>query len=1000
QLFRIEQGEADQLVLGQYVILDQLGEGGMGVVYRAFHRRMQREVAIKIVAPSVLHRPVAIERFYREVRAAAKLLHPNIVTAFDADDCNGQHYLVMEYVQGRDLARRLNDAGPLPVSQVIDYIAQAARGLAYAHERNIVHRDIKPANLLLDDNGVVKVLDMGLARIRQHEAATPAPASELTVSGQIMGTLEYMAPEQAEDVTKADHRADIYSLGCTMHRLLTGATLYGGNTVTAQMIAHREQPIPSLALQCEGVPDELDALFQRMVAKRPEDRPASMAEVIESLEKCQAAASAIQQQELSTPPSALAKAARPNRSRSLLWARIALALLFFAVFATVFIVRLPNGATLRVEIDDPQLEVAVKGSDVVLRKGANETRIRAGKQTLLVSRGDDFTFEVDKLVLKDGDKTTLAVTIVDDGVELLRNGELIHREPVAKPEHVPAPPAPPTPPAGTADTGRAPRAKQPVGSSPTPKTTGDDLGAAKWLLSVGGIIHMSPDEDLLNDYYWFDNVDKLPKDPATAQLIGVVVNSQGDGADITDADFARLAGLRHLQMIHLGNPENQRVEGTGARHLADSPLISFGLFNSHVGITEEGAREIAELKSLRVLRFDYNPGINPRTLKILCTLPQLHTLNIYGYRGAEPLLPTVAACKQLRVLNVGASGITDAAAPDLAQLTHLEELMLETNHFSDAVMPALSKLTNLRRMTLSVGAITPAKILQLSKTLPKCELRVHFGLDIVIVMNGEFQDRTAAQWALSQGASIRVDNETERRTELPDGVFRLRGVYADADQTINLRKITSLNGLSGLEELEINRGMDDVAVEALRDLPNLRSLSLSHAEGKGATDMSIPHLTRFPKLRSLDLVQSGFNREAIRRLATMPEFRELTELRLSHIDDDDTLRALTRLGKLQRLSLRLSQVSPATAQTLSALPLRSLMLDDSHVNDECVGAFARLEGLQELSLQRTQVTLAGLKALAGLKSLKQLDIRGVRLSDEELRELRALLPSCRILANK
>ncbi len=274
------------LTLGSYIIMDDLGRGGMGRVFKAQHRRMKRVVALKVLSPTAMQSPESVQRFQREVEAAAKLNHPNIVAAYDADEEQGVHYLVMEYVEGTSLGDRV--AGdPLDVPCTINYILQAAYALRYAHQQGVVHRDIKPTNLLLDASGVVKVLDMGLARVDNRPGVLPEePGQKLTQAGQIMGTIDFMSPEQAEDTRQADARSDIYSLGCTMYSLLTGEVPYDGDTVMRKLLAHRNNPIPSLIAKRTDVPKELEAIFHRMVAKRPADRYQTMSEVIEALETC------------------------------------------------------------------------------------------------------------------------------------------------------------------------------------------------------------------------------------------------------------------------------------------------------------------------------------------------------------------------------------------------------------------------------------------------------------------------------------------------------------------------------------------------------------------------------------------------------------------------------------------------------------------------------------------------------------------------------------------
>ncbi len=278
-------GQLSDIYFGDYIVLEELGRGGMGTVLLARHRRMEREVAIKILPVTTLESESAVARFYQEVKVAAKLTHPNIVHAYDAGEHHGFHYLVMEYVRGHDLAKVLEQLGTIPVHLALDYITQTAQGLDYAHRKGVVHRDIKPSNLLLDDEGAVKILDMGLARIGRGPAAGLEASMHLTTTGQVMGTVEYMSPEQAEDTRAADARSDIYSLGCTFFRLITGQSPFSRDTVVKTILAHREAPIPLIAEDLDPIAPQLNPLFQRMVAKNPEHRFQNAGQLLNELRR-------------------------------------------------------------------------------------------------------------------------------------------------------------------------------------------------------------------------------------------------------------------------------------------------------------------------------------------------------------------------------------------------------------------------------------------------------------------------------------------------------------------------------------------------------------------------------------------------------------------------------------------------------------------------------------------------------------------------------------------
>jgi len=272
----------------RYRVVKFLGAGGMGAVYQAEHRVMGRSVALKVIDRGLLSHPTAVERFRREVRAAARLAHPNIVAAFDAGQAGELHFLVMEYLDGISLARLVERDGPLPIHRACDFARQAALGLQHAFERGMVHRDIKPHNLILTRQGQVKILDFGLARLaRERGPAHPAAGAAPTHSGTVLtrdevllGTPDFIAPEQASDARRADIRADIYSLGCTLYFLLTGRPPFVGGSALDKLLAHSSATARPVADLRPEVPPALAAVVARLMAREPEQRyptPAAVA---------------------------------------------------------------------------------------------------------------------------------------------------------------------------------------------------------------------------------------------------------------------------------------------------------------------------------------------------------------------------------------------------------------------------------------------------------------------------------------------------------------------------------------------------------------------------------------------------------------------------------------------------------------------------------------------------------------------------------------------------
>ena len=267
--------------IDKYEIVTVIGQGGMGTVYLGIDHDLGRECAIKVLKESRSDDARAIGRSQREMHAVGRLSHKNIVSVLNAGRLSdGRTFLAMEFLRGSDLQTWVQANGPLPPEEACRIVIDAARGLRHAHEQGLIHRDVKPSNLFFTEAGEIKVLDFGLVQLAGESLDQDHP---LTETGLVLGTVDFMSPEQAVDSRSVDPRSDIYSLGCTLAWLLSGKQVFSGNSVTRILFAHRDDPAPQLETLRPAVPTGLNGVFQKMVAKRPEDRFQSMADVIKAL---------------------------------------------------------------------------------------------------------------------------------------------------------------------------------------------------------------------------------------------------------------------------------------------------------------------------------------------------------------------------------------------------------------------------------------------------------------------------------------------------------------------------------------------------------------------------------------------------------------------------------------------------------------------------------------------------------------------------------------------
>ena len=447
--------------LRDYRLVKKIGEGGMGTVYQAVHVHLAKHVALKILPADKLRSGQSVKRFRQEMRAVGKVNHPNVVSASDAGTIDGQHFLVMELVQGADLARIIHDRGPLSVADACEIVRQAAIGLQHAHDNGLVHRDVKPSNIMLALDGSVRLLDLGLAGLNNSEfepTANVVVTDRLTSVGQIMGTLDYMAPEQITASPQVDGKADIYALGATLFQLLTGRTPCGdrseGTSERIEAVLHK--PPLEIARLRSDVPEELRALLLKMLAKNPQDRPRAVVDVASELkhftpdsdlvalaEECRTSldmpsADVDVTDDVSfvvsrnTQPQDEGNSRRPFRA-------VVLAGFFLAlVAAVVYYIQTNNGVVL-VEVNNPSLKVAINDQTITMTEGNKKPlTISAGEQSLVV-RHEDFEFETNRFQIRRGDKIAFKVELLDGEVVVSKDSANFGRKAITLRKEAEAP---------------------------------------------------------------------------------------------------------------------------------------------------------------------------------------------------------------------------------------------------------------------------------------------------------------------------------------------------------------------------------------------------------------------------------------------------------------------------------------------------------------------------------------------------------------------------------
>ena len=372
--------------LGAYELLDELGRGGMGTVYRAKHRQLGKIQALKVIHSHSGLTPEIRARFRREVQAIGTLKHPNIIAAHDADFEGDVPYLVMDYVEGESLAevqKRIKSEGKtISVGAACELVRQAALGLQYAHNQKITHRDIKPGNLMLDGEGVVRVLDLGLARLGAQDDASEHEATELTRGGQILGTPDYMSPEQLRSSRDVDARTDVYALGVTLFSLLVGSPVYRsqpGESFIAKASRILHEPVPNLRKLLPDVPKPLADIIAKCLAKSPDERLQTAGELAEAISPWASpdAVKAILPGYVPPQKQPITLAVSPSRTKTerskfpprvLIGVAAAILIPLLIAAGVMLKLKLPGGGELIVDCDDPNAKIQV----VAVKDGQRE----------------------------------------------------------------------------------------------------------------------------------------------------------------------------------------------------------------------------------------------------------------------------------------------------------------------------------------------------------------------------------------------------------------------------------------------------------------------------------------------------------------------------------------------------------------------------------------------------------------------------------------------------
>jgi serine/threonine protein kinase/Leucine-rich repeat (LRR) protein len=904
--------------IGHYEVLEVLGKGGFGIVFRAFDEQLQRVVAVKVLAPALAATSPARRRFLREARSSAKVRHENVVQVYAVEE-QPLPYLVMEFVPGETLQERLARTGPLEVPEAVQLGQQIAEGLAAAHGTGLIHRDIKPGNILIEaiPRPRIKITDFGLARA--------ADDASLSQSGIVAGTPMFMAPEQASGET-IDHRADLFSFGSVLYTMCSGRPPFRAkNTLAVLKRVAEDTPRPIREIIPE-VPEWLCDLIAKLHAKKPADRFASAQEVADLLAQHlaqlqgpgqfkappKAAPSPLPlspsegergrgEGVAKTPPSQhtttdIPALRRPRwRSRRLAAAAAVLLALLGTLGLTEAtgvtnlrstIIRLfsPEG-TLVVEVDDPGVSVKIDGSDIVITgAGAKEIRLKPGRYTVEATKDG-------KVVSRE------LVTVTKDGRQVVR----VSQE-----------------------------------AAPVPKTAAQkkdpDRRAAEYVLSIGGDVRVNGQERIINA------AADLPPEAFRLTFVSLHENKQ-----VTDAALAVFKDCKNVTKLIV---DFTAVGDAGLAHFKDSKALT-DLQLRYTRVTNAGLANFKDCKALTVLGLTCT-NVSDAGLALLKDCKSMGHIGLDGTHVTDAGLAHLKDCKALANLTLAGLPISDAGLAHLKDCKSLTLLNLNETKVSDAVLAQLADCKELTEVQVLKTKLTAAGIDKLRKALPQCKIAWDGVIDPKVGF-APFTDaevkRIAALPAAEQVEEVR--KELKRRNPGFDG---------NIEPTIENDAVTGL----GLQTEHVSD------ISPVRGFTKLRSLNCY--SNKGYTKQGL--LTDLSPLRGMPLTSLNIISSPVSDLSPLNGM-PVTELNIERTQVSD-LRPLKGMP-LRALNLYGTPVADLTP--LKGMPLVSLMAWCPQLSD-----LSPLKGMPLEILFCRGTKVADLTPLRGMP-LRELLCCGTQVTD-------------------